>query len=237
MMDKEQRCYRTIKAILSKHGKPPYKKQEIKSAITSAIREYDYISAITAYLWGAYNNFDADAKIVFKEVFADDLKKHDQTAFYFFSFYFTHDFKRTGFDRRQYGDRRESYSLDFFSETIRDLRRGTERRRPTEKRTTWTRVTEWTSVPFTATKSARKEDSLGALLIDRQQMLDQLTDSEKPQPAKIDSMNTILSNLILYYETHIQEGETEWMSVVDEETFQRAKDVMKLLIKTKLPTD
>ena len=88
MMEKEQRCYRTIKAILSKHGKPPYKKEEIKSAIISSIREYDYIAAIIAYLWGAYNNFDADAKIAFKEIFSDDLKEHDQTAFYFFSFYY-----------------------------------------------------------------------------------------------------------------------------------------------------
>ncbi|HBB15872.1 MAG: hypothetical protein A3J94_03850 [Syntrophus sp. RIFOXYC2_FULL_54_9] len=235
-MEKEQRCYRTIKAILSKHGKPPYKKEEIKSAITSSIREYDYISAITAYLWGAYNNFDAGAKTAFKEIFSEDLKKHDQTAFYFFSFYFTHDFKRTGFDRRQYGDRRESYSLDFFSETIRDLRKGTERRRPTEKRTTWTRVTEWTSVPFKATRSGREKDS-DTLLIDRGQMLDQLTDAEDRQVPKIESLNTILSSLVTYYETHIQQEETEWMIVADEEIFQRAKDVMKKLIKVKLPAD
>lgn len=236
-MEKEQRCYRTIKAILAKHGKPPYKKEEIKSAISSAIREYDYTSAITAYLWGAYNNFDAEAKIAFKEVFSDDLKNHDQTAFYFFSFYFTHDFKRTGFDRRQYGDRRESYSLDFFSETIRDLRKGTERRRGMEKRTTWTRVTEWTSVPFKAAKSAPGVSNLDTLLTDRPQMLDQIADSENRQAPKIESLNTILSSLITYYETHIQQEETEWMSVVDEETFQRARDVMKLLIKVKLPTD
>jgi hypothetical protein len=235
-MEKEQRCYRTIKAILSKHGKPPYKKEEIKAAITSSIREYDYISAITAYLWGAYNNFDAAAKIAFKEVFSDDLKKHDQTAFYFFSFYFTHDFKRTGFDRRQYGDRRESYSLDFFSETIRDLRKGSERRRGMEKRTTWTRVTEWTSVPFKTTRSGRQKGG-DALLTDRGQMLDQFADSENLQPAKIESLNTILSSLVTYYETHIQQGETEWMIVADEEIFKHAKDVMKLLIKTKLPTN
>ena len=235
-MEKEQRCYRTIKAILAKHGKPPYKKEAIKSAITSAIREYDYVSAITAYLWGAYNNFDADAKIAFKEVFSDDLKKNDQTAFYFFSFYFTHDFKRTGFDRRRYGDRRESYSLDFFSETIRDLRKGTERRKGMEKRTTWTRVTEWTSVPFKAAKSV-PESHLDTLLIDRPAMLDRITDSEIQQAPKIESMNAILSSLVMYYETHIQGGEPEWMSVVDEEAFQRARDVMKLLIKVKLPAD
>ena len=237
MMEKEQRCYRTIKAILSKHGKPPYKKEEIKSAIISSIREYDYIAAIIAYLWGAYNNFDADAKIAFKEIFSDDLKEHDQTAFYFFSFYYAHDFKRTGFDRRQYGDRRESYSLDFFSETIRDLRKGIERRRRMEKRTTWTRVTEWTSVPFKATLSSREEDLLDYPLTGTRQMLDQLTDSEKRQAADIESLNTILSSLITYYETHIQQEETEWMIVADEEIFQRAKDVMKTLIKVKLPAD
>jgi hypothetical protein len=236
-MEKEQRCYRTIKAILAKHGKPPYKKEAVKAAITSSIREYDYISAITAYLWGAYNNFDADAKIAFKEVFYDDLKKHDQTAFYFFSFYFTHDFKRTGFDRRQYGDRRESYSLDFFSETIRDMRKGTERRKPIEKRTTWTRVTEWTSVPFKATRGGREEEGSTPLLIDRGQTLDRLTDSEKPQTAGTENLNTILSSLVMYYENHIQEGTTEWMSEIDEETFLRAKEVMKTLIKIKLNTD
>jgi hypothetical protein len=88
-MEKEQRCYQAINAILSKHGKSPYKKEEIKAAIISSIREYDYITAIVAYLWGAYNNFDPNAKIAFREIFADDLKEHDQTAFYFFSFYFS----------------------------------------------------------------------------------------------------------------------------------------------------
>jgi hypothetical protein len=236
-MEKEQRCYRMIKAILSKHGKPPYKKETIKSAIKSSIREYDYITAIVAYLWGAYNNFDAEAKTAFKEVFAGDLKEQDQTAYYFFSFYFSHDFKRTGFDRRQYGDRRESYSIDFFSETIRDLRKGTERRKPVEKRTTWTRVTEWTSVPFKTNQNRRSEALLEYPSNDMLQMLTQIGDSENLKAVKIESLNAILSRLVMYYETHIQGGEAEWMSVIDEETFQRAKDVMKLLIKTKLQAD
>jgi hypothetical protein len=234
MMEKEQRCYRTIKTILAKQGKPPYNKKEIKSAITNSIREYDYITAIVAYLWGAYNNFDTNAKVAFKEIFSDDLKEHDQTAYYFFSFYFTHDFKRTGFDRRQYGDRRESYSLDFFSETIKDMRKGTERRKPIEKRTTWTRVTEWTSVPFKATHRNRSRDLLDYPLDGQRQMLDEIIDPESRQGAMIESLNAILSHLMMYYETHIQEGKTDWMGFVDEETFHRAKDVMKLLIKVKL---
>ena len=236
MMEKEQRCYRVINAILSKHGKPPYKKEEIKAAIISSIREYDYISAVIAYLWGAYNNFDANAKIAFNEIFSDDLKEHDQTAFYFFSFYFSHDFKRTGFDRRQYGDRREAYSLDHFSDIIKDLRRGTERRRRMEKRTNWTRVTEWASVPFKATRSRHEEDRSDDLLIGGREKLDQLTDTGIRQAADLESLKTILSDLVMYYETHIRQGQTEWMSFIDEESFRRAKDVMRTLIKANLKT-
>jgi hypothetical protein len=236
MMEKEQRCYKTINAILSKHGKPPYKKEEIKAAIISSIREYDYITAVIAYLWGAYNNFDANAKIAFREIFADDLKEHDQTAFYFFSFYYTHDFKRTGFDRRQYGDRRESYSLDHFSDIIKDLRRGTERRKRIEKRTNWTRVTEWASVPFKATHSGREEVGSDDHLIGGTERLDQLTDTEYRQAADIESLNTILSSLVRYYETHIRQGQTEWMGVIDEKNFHRAKDVMRTLLKANLKT-
>lgn len=236
-MEKEQRCYRTIKAILSKHGKPPYKKEEIKSAITSSIREYDYITSVVAYLWGAYNNFDADAKTAFKDVFSDDLKEQDQTAYYFFSFYFTHNFKRTGFDRRQCSDRRESYSLDFFSETIKDMRKGIERRKPIEKRTTWTRVTEWASVPFKAAQNSQSGELFDYPMSGRVQILDRMTDTEHRQAPRIESLNAILSSLVLYYETHVQQGKTEWTKTVDREIFDRATDVMKLLGKIKLQAD
>ncbi len=230
-MEKEQRCYQAIKAILSKHGKPPYNKEQIKSAIISSIREYDYISAIIAYLWGAYNNFDSNAKNAFKDVFSDDLKEHDQTAFYFFSFYFTHDFKRTGFDRRHYGDRRECYSLDFFSETIRDLRKGTERRRRMEKRTNWTRVTDWVSVPFKTTPGRHEENLLDYPLNGGRQRLDQITDLDNRQAMDIASLNAILSHLVMYYENHIRQGQTEWLRFIDNETLHRAKNVMKTLIE------
>lgn len=233
-MEKEQRCYKTINAILSKHGKPPYRKEEIKAAIISSIREYDYVTAIVAYLWGAYNNFDPNAKIAFREIFADDLEEHDQTAFYFFSFYFSRDFKRTGFDRRQLGDRREAYSVDYFSDIMKDLRRGTERRRQMEKRANWTRVTEWASVPFKATHSGREEAGSDDLLIGGTEKLDQLTDTENRRAADIESLKTILSDLVKYYETHIREGQTEWMSLIDEESYRRAKEVMKNLVKANL---
>jgi hypothetical protein len=233
-MEKEQRCYQAINAILSKHGKPPYKKEEIKAAIIASIREYDYITAIVAYLWGAYNNFDSNAKIAFREIFADDLKEHDQTAFYFFSFYFSRDFKRTGFDRRQLGDRREAYSVDYFSDIMKDLRRGTERRKRIEKRTNWTRVTEWASVPFKATHSGREEAVSDDLLMSGTEMLDQFTDTQNQRAVDIKSLKTILSDLVKYYETHIREGQTEWMSLIDEESYRHAKEVMKNLVKANL---
>lgn len=235
-MEKEERCYRTISTILSKQGKPPYKKEEIKAAIVGSIREYDYVTAVVAYLWGAYNNLDPNAKIAFKEIFADDLKEHDQTAFYFFSFYFSRDFKRTGFDRRQRGDRREAYSLDYFSDIMQDLRKGTERRRRMEMRTNWTRVTEWASVPFKATPSGREETG-DALISGGGEKLEQLTDTEHRQPPDITSLKTILSDLVSYYETHISQGQKEWMDIIDEESFSRAKDVLKTLGAAKLTSD
>ncbi|HHT9146535.1 MAG TPA: amylo-alpha-1,6-glucosidase, partial [Candidatus Wunengus sp. YC61] len=97
-MEKEQNFYELIKGILSQYALQPYKKEEIKAVIVSAIRGYDYISAVIAYLWGAYNNFDTAAKVAFETIFFDDLKEQNQAVFYFFSFYFMNDFKRCGKD-------------------------------------------------------------------------------------------------------------------------------------------
>ena len=235
-MEQEQHCYQIIKAVLSEHGEPPYNKEEIKSAIVNAIHEYDYVSAIIAYLWGAYNHLDPTAKIAFNEIFFDDLKKHEQTAFYFyfFSFYFTHDFKRAGFDRRRDEDRRKSYSLDFFSETDSDLRKGAERRKRTEKRVDWTRVTEWSSVPF---KSIHHRDEPDMTIYpdkDKEQEPDQFTDKEYPLEADLRGLNATLSDLVTYFDNYIKQDQTDWASFVDQETFGRAKDVMRKLVEINL---
>lgn len=232
-MDKEQRCYQAINAILAKHDRRPYDREEIKTAIGSSIREYDYITAIVAYLWGAYNRFDRNARIAFRDVFSDDLKEHDPTAFYFFSFYFSRDFKRTGFDRRQPGDRRQAYSIDHFANIMKDLRTGVERRKQAEMRTHWTRVSEWSSVPFETTQSGPGTAGSDDLLTEERGMLEPLSQTEAPPAADVTKLKKILSDLVRYYDTHIQQGQTEWMDFIDEEDFRRAQDVMRQLIATR----
>jgi len=236
-MDREQRCYQAINAILSKHCESPYNRQEIKAAISSSIREYDYVTAIVAYLWGAYNRFDRKARIAFRDVFADDLKEHDPTAFYFFSFYFSRAFQRSGFDRRQPGDRRQAYSVDHFSDIMKDLRKGVERRKQAEMRTRWTRVTEWSSVPFEATRSAPSESGPDDLSLEGTERLEPLPGPEGRQPADIRSLTAILADLVTYYDTHIRQGQTEWMGFIDEAAFHRARDAMRKLMAVKYLSD
>jgi hypothetical protein len=95
-------------------------------------------------------------------------------------------------------------------------------------------VTEWASVPFKATHSGREEAGSDDLLIGGTERFDQLTDTENRRAADIESLKTILSDLVKYYETHIREGQTEWMSLIDEESYRRAKEVMKNLVKANL---
>lgn len=47
----------------------------------------------------------------------------------------------------------------------------------------------------------------------------------------LQSLTTILSNLILFYENHIQPGQTEWVSSVNRSTFERAQDIMRTLVQ------
>jgi hypothetical protein len=229
-MGQEINFYEVIKNILSERLKPPYMKKEIKAAIMEAIGGADYISAITAYLWGAYNNFDSGAKIAFKEIFFDDLKIHNASAFYFFSFYFLNDFKRTGFDRRDESDRRDSYSLDFFQEKIIERRQGRDRRKNQETRLNWTRVTKWVSVPFNTEEGIRGEDQADSPVEKKVRQLDNHVASEiclRPdEEMDIRSLNGILSALIIYFDIYIKQGRTEWLHSLDEEIFERAKKVM-----------
>lgn len=229
-MGKESNHYEVIRKIIAEHLKPPYTKDDIKTKIVAALEGEDYIAAVTAYLWGAYNSFDPDARLAFKEIFFNDLRIHNQAAFYFFSFYFMNDFKRTGFDRRTDNDRREAYSLDFFSERIVDRRQGIDRRSKQEKRLNWTRVTEWVSVPFKVDDVSLGGDRADSLPEDRRLRLDK---GMRRPDAEIDiqSLNAILSSLIIYFDSYVRQGQTEWLNGLNQEIFQRAQDVMLSLLE------
>jgi hypothetical protein len=186
-------------------------------------------------LWGAYNHFDSDAKVAFKEVFSDDLRIHNPSAFYFFSFYFLNDFKRAGFDRRNDSDRRNSYSLDFFHEIIIERRQRTDRRKDREKRLNWTRVTKWVSVPFNVEGGNQGGDRADSLLEEKLRQIDNdVMNKIRPRPGTemdIRGLNAILSDLIIYFEIYIKQGQTDWLNNLNEEIFERAKNVMRNLIE------
>jgi len=234
-MGQDSNYYDVIRKILAAHLKPPYIKAEIKAKIAAAIGSDDYIEAVTAYLWGAYNNFDPRAKVAFKEIFFDDLRIHNQAAFYFFSFYFMNDFKRTGFDRRTDNDRREAYSLDFFSERIVERRQGLDRRSKQEKRLNWTRVTEWVSVPFKIDDDGSRTDGAESRLEDKLPKL--VSDAGSGLPVGPDpelgsqSLNAILSSLIFFFDGYVKPGKTDWLNGLNEEVFSRAQDVMNNLME------
>jgi hypothetical protein len=234
-MGKESKYYEVIKKILSECLKTSCTKEEIKAKIIDAGGGDDYITAITAYLWGAYNHFDSDAKVAFKEVFSDDLRIHNPSAFYFFSFYFLNDFKRAGFDRRNDSDRRNSYSLDFFHEIIIERRQRTDRRKDREKRLNWTRVTKWVSVPFNVDGGNQGGDGADSLLEEKLQQIDNdVMNKIRPRPGTemdIRGLNAILSALIIYFEIYIKQGQTDWLNNLNEEIFERAKNVMRNLIE------
>jgi hypothetical protein len=234
-MRKEHHYYEVIKKILAECRKRSCPKEEIKMKIVDAIGGADYITALTAYLWGAYNNFDSDAKVAFKEVFSDDLRTQNPSAFYFFSYYFLNDFKRTGFDRRNDSDRRNSYSLDFFHEKIIERRQGGDRRKDLEKRLNWTRVTKWVSVPFNVDGGDQGGDKADSPAGERLQQIDNGVMNKIPaRPgAEMDirSLNAILSALIIYFDTYINHGQTGWLNNVNEEIFERAKNVMSNIIE------
>jgi hypothetical protein len=234
-MGKDSHYYKGIRKILSECLKTSCTKEEIKAKIVDAIGGTDYITAITAYLWGAYNHFDSDAKIAFKEVFSDDLRIQNPSAFYFFSYYFLNDFKRTGFDRRNESDRRNSYSLDFFHERIIERRQGTDRRKDQEKRLNWTRVSKWVSVPFNVDGSSQGGDRAESPFEEKLQQIDNdvMNKIRARSGAEMDirGLNAILSALIIYYEIYIKQGQTDWLNNLNEETFERAKSVMRNLIE------
>ena len=61
------------------------------------------------------------------------------------------------------------------------------------------------------------------------------SESEHQVVGNLQSLTTILSNLILFYENHIQTEQTEWMSSVNRSTFERAKEIMQTLTQITIP--
>lgn len=61
------------------------------------------------------------------------------------------------------------------------------------------------------------------------------SDREYQVVGNIQSLNTILSNLIAYYETHIQQGQTDWIEGVNKDTFELARNVMSTLAQVNIP--
>lgn len=228
-MEKKQHYYQIIKDVLSQVATPPYNKEEIKAEIVNAIQGYDYISAVIDYLWGAYYNFDPSAKVAFEKIFSDDLKERKPDVFYFFSFYFSNNFLRRGFDRRLGNDRRGGYSLDFHHNVI-EQRSGKERRRQTEKRLDWTRITEWVSVPFKP-PDCRREGEMQASDDYAEDRISPPSDVEYQPAVNLQSLNIILSCLVTYFENYMQPGQTAWLNCANKETFERAKHVMRNLVE------
>ena len=51
----------------------------------------------------------------------------------------------------------------------------------------------------------------------------------------LQSLNTILSNLIIYHKTYIQQGQTDWITEVNKDTFELARNVMSTLAQITIP--
>lgn len=61
------------------------------------------------------------------------------------------------------------------------------------------------------------------------------SDREYQVLGNLQSLNTILSNLIKYYEAYIQQGQTEWKTSVNKNTFELARNVMSTLAQITIP--
>jgi len=61
------------------------------------------------------------------------------------------------------------------------------------------------------------------------------TDREYQVVGNLQSLNTILSNLIKYYDAFIQQGQTEWKTSVNKNTFELARNVMTTLAQVTIP--
>jgi len=61
------------------------------------------------------------------------------------------------------------------------------------------------------------------------------SDREYQVMGSLQSLNTILSNLINYYKTYIQQGQTDWIADVNKDTFELARNVMSTLAQVTIP--
>lgn len=61
------------------------------------------------------------------------------------------------------------------------------------------------------------------------------SDREYQVVGNLQSLNTILANLISYYNTYIQQGQDDWTKDVNKDTFERARNIMLTLAQVVLP--
>lgn len=61
------------------------------------------------------------------------------------------------------------------------------------------------------------------------------SDREYQVVGSLQSLNTILSNLINYYKTYIQQGQTNWIADINKDTFELARNVMSTLVQVTIP--
>lgn len=61
------------------------------------------------------------------------------------------------------------------------------------------------------------------------------SDREYQVVGSLQSLNTILSNLINYYKTYIQQGQTDWIADINKDTFELARNVMSTLAQFTIP--
>lgn len=61
------------------------------------------------------------------------------------------------------------------------------------------------------------------------------SDREYRVVGNLQSLNTILANLITYYNTYIQQGQTDWIKDVNKDTFELARNIMSTLAQVTIP--
>ncbi len=61
------------------------------------------------------------------------------------------------------------------------------------------------------------------------------SDREYRVVGNLQSLNTILANLINYYNTYIQHGQSDWIKDVNKDTFELARNIMSTLAQVVLP--
>jgi hypothetical protein len=90
-------------------------------------------------------------------------------------------------------------------------------------------------VPFNVEGGNQGGDRADSLLEEKLQQIDNdVMNKIRPRPGTemdIRGLNAILSDLIIYFEIYIKQGQTDWLNNLNEEIFERAKNVMRNLIE------